>query len=39
MNNTKKYLEGLFFEFERMGYSGNQVVEALYDYYNNELKT
>lgn len=39
LNSTKEHLNRLFNNFERMGYSENQIVEALYDYYtkNNPI--
>ena len=39
MINTRRYLIGLFSEFERLGYSEDQIVAALYDYYENEMVT
>lgn len=35
MIDAKKYLTHLFMEFERMGYSDDQIVSALYDYYES----
>lgn len=37
MINAKRYLQSLFFEFERIGYSDDQIVAALYDYYDKTL--
>jgi hypothetical protein len=39
MIDTKRYLEHLFMEFERLGYSQDQIAEALYDYYQQEMVT
>lgn len=37
MIDPKKYLTHLFVEFERKGYNEDQIVAALYDYYQNEM--
>jgi len=37
MIDTKKYLTHLFSEFERKGYNEDQIVAALYDYYQKEM--
>ena len=37
MIDPKRYLTHLFIEFERLGYSEDQIVSALYDYYEREL--
>ena len=39
MVDTKKYLAHMFMEFERLGYSEEQIVAALYDYYQQEMVT
>ena len=38
MINTKRYLDTLFYEFERMGYNENQITQALYDFYDKVKK-
>ena len=39
MIDAKRYLAHMFMEFERLGYSDDQIVEALYDYYQQEMVT
>jgi hypothetical protein len=36
MIDAKRYLTHMFLEFERLGYSQDQIVAALYDYYERE---
>ena len=37
MIDARRYLAGLFAEFERMGYSEDQIAAALYDFYEKEM--
>ena len=37
MMDAKEYLARLFTEFEKIGYSDEQIVAALYDYYEKEM--
>ena len=37
MVDSRMYLEKLFFEFERLGYTEAQITAALYDYYQSEI--
>lgn len=39
MIDTKEYLVRMFSDFERMGYTEEQIVAALYDYYKSEMIT
>ncbi len=37
MIDAKRYLTHMFLEFERLGYSQDQITAALYDYYEREV--